>query len=58
MDLTIQAILRHSDVAVTQACYIKTASKEPKEAMQRVESAFTDTNVTPNRPTATDRTVQ
>jgi len=27
-DVTIQRILRHSNVAVTQACYIKTASEE------------------------------
>jgi integrase len=57
-DLTIQAILRHSNVAVTQACYIKTASRETKEAMQRVESALTATNVTPKHLGPTDRTVQ
>jgi hypothetical protein len=32
-DLVIQRILRHSDVAVTQACYIKTVSEDAKAAM-------------------------
>ena len=32
----IQAILRHSDVAVTRACYIKTTHPEAVEAMQRL----------------------
>ena len=57
-DLTIQAILRHSNVAVTQSCYIKTASKETKEAMQRVEEALTATNVAPKPSAPTNRTVQ
>jgi integrase len=48
-DLTIQAILRHSNVAVTQACYIKTASDQSKAAMQKFDAALTDTKVTPNR---------
>jgi integrase len=38
-DLTIQAILRHSNVSVTQRCYIKTASSETKAAMEKVERA-------------------
>jgi len=46
---TIQAILRHSNVAVTQACYIKTASEDAKAAMQKFETALTDTRVTPRR---------
>jgi integrase len=49
-DLTIQAILRHSNVAVTQACYIKTASDESKAAMQKFDAALTDTRVTPKQP--------
>jgi integrase len=48
-DVTIQKILRHSNVAVTQACYIKTASDESKAAMQKLELALTDTQVTPKR---------
>jgi len=82
-DLTIQAILRHSNVAVTQACYIiymnatpaspsgtagmhsgadlqptRTASKETQAAMQKVERALTDTNVTPKQPLPMNRAVQ
>lgn len=36
-DKTIQAILRHSNVAVTQACYIKTLRKQSIAAMQKLE---------------------
>jgi len=57
-DLTIQAILRHSNVSVTQKCYIKTASKETQEAMQKVEKALTATNVTPKQPVSLSRAVQ
>ncbi len=49
-DLTIQRILRHSNVAVTQACYIKTVPVEAKAAMQKLETALNDTNVTPVQP--------
>jgi hypothetical protein len=48
--LVIQRILRHSNVAVTQACYIKTASEDAKAAMQKLETALNDTYVTPRRP--------
>src|SRR5947199_275751 len=34
-DKTIQRILRHSSVAVTQACYIKTADSEAAAAMRQ-----------------------
>ena len=34
-DSVIQAILRHSNVAVTQACYIKTARPDAVEAMRK-----------------------
>ena len=34
-DKTIQRILRHSNVAVTQACYIKMVDSEAAAAMQR-----------------------
>ena len=50
-DVTIQKILRHSNVAVMQACYIKTASDESKAAMQKLDTALADTNVTPKRLT-------
>lgn len=39
-DKTIQAILRHSNVAVTQACYIKTVSADAVTAMQQLESVI------------------
>jgi len=38
-DKVIQAILRHSNVAVTQACYIKTARTDAIEAMWSLEHA-------------------
>jgi len=49
-DSVIQRILRHSNVAVTQVCYIKTASEDAKAAMQKLETALNDTYVTPNSP--------
>jgi integrase len=45
-DSVVQRILRHSNVAVTQACYIKTASENAKAAMQKLETALHDTYVT------------
>jgi len=39
-DKTIQAILRHSNVAVTQNCYIKTVSADAVMAMQQLEAAL------------------
>jgi hypothetical protein len=38
-DKTIQAILRHSNVAVTQACYIKTSNADAVGAMLTLEHA-------------------
>ncbi len=46
-DSVIQRVLRHSNVAVTQACYIKTADEDAKAAMQKLETALNDTYVTP-----------
>ena len=37
-DSVIQAILRHSNVAVTQRCYIKTTSQDAVLAMQKLSS--------------------
>ncbi|MBZ5687758.1 MAG: site-specific integrase [Acidobacteriia bacterium] len=48
-DSVIQRILRHSNVAVTQACYIKTATEDAKAAMQKLETALNDTYVTPRQ---------
>ncbi|MGB7133292.1 MAG: tyrosine-type recombinase/integrase, partial [Candidatus Sulfotelmatobacter sp.] len=41
-DLTIQRILRHSNVAVTQQCYIKTQDAQKIAAMQKLESLVAD----------------
>lgn len=43
-DKVIQAILRHSNVAVTQACYIKTAGADAIEAMRFLEDAAMQSN--------------
>lgn len=37
-DKTIQSVLRHSNVAVTQASYIKTLPKQTLEAMERLNA--------------------
>jgi integrase len=37
-DLTIQRILRHSDVSVTQRCYIKTLPKQSLAAMEKLQT--------------------
>ena len=39
-DKTIQRILRHANVGVTQSCYIKTADFEVAEAMQEFEGSL------------------
>jgi integrase len=39
-DKTIQAILRHSNVSVTQRCYIKSLPKQSKAAMSHFENAL------------------
>jgi integrase len=39
-DKTIQRILRHSNVAVTQSCYIKTPDSEAAAAMRRFEQSL------------------
>jgi hypothetical protein len=38
-DKVIQAILRHSNVRVTQRCYIKTIDSDAVIAMQKLEHA-------------------
>ena len=53
----IQRILRHSHVAVTQACYIKTANEDAKAAMQKLETAFNDTYATPRHPSTGSKSV-
>jgi integrase len=39
-DKTIQAILRHSNVSVTQKCYIKSLPKQSHTAMEQYENAL------------------
>jgi integrase len=39
-DKTIQAILRHSNIATTMNIYVKSVSESQVEAMQRLENAF------------------
>jgi len=39
-DKTIQRILRHANVGVTQSCYIKTADSEVAEAMRQFERSL------------------
>jgi integrase len=39
-DKTIQRILRHANVAVTQNCYIKTADSEVAAAMEQFERSL------------------
>ena len=56
-DSVIQRILRHSHVAVTQACYIKTASEDAKAATQKLETALNDTYVTPRQALPTPKAV-
>jgi len=41
-DSVIQAILRHSNVAVTQRCYIKTTSQDAVLAMQRLSNRMVE----------------
>jgi integrase len=56
-DKTIQAILRHSNVAVTQACYIKTLPEQSIAAMEKLETALNDTYVTPRQPIPASKAV-
>jgi integrase len=41
-DSVIQAILRHSDVSLTQRCYIKTTSPDAVAAMQQLSKRLTE----------------
>jgi len=56
-DSVIQRILRHSNVSVTQACYIKTAGEDARAAMEKLETALNDTFVTPSKPMSTTKAV-
>ena len=39
-DKTIQAILRHSNVSVTQACYIKVANQDSVRALESLDAVL------------------
>jgi integrase len=39
-DLTVQAILRHSDVGITQQAYIKSTDKVKAEGMAKLQKAL------------------
>lgn len=41
-DKTIQRILRHSNIVVTQTCYIKTVDADAAEAMRSLQDAVND----------------
>jgi integrase len=57
-DKTIQAILRHSNVAVTQACYIKTLPQSSVEAMAKLDAALSiATQLPPKQTIATPKVV-
>lgn len=44
-DLTIQRILRHSDVSVTQRCYIETLPEQSVAAMKKLETLIDDSGL-------------
>lgn len=46
-DSVIQAILRHSTVAITQVCYIKTARIDAVAAMRQLSAALKNSNCPP-----------
>lgn len=46
-DKIIQRILRHSDVAVTQAAYIKPEDKDSRAAMEKFENSLNATQLPP-----------
>jgi|GEM_PF-2106275 integrase len=39
-DIVIQRILRHSNVSVTQACYIKTANQDSVRALESLDAVL------------------
>jgi integrase len=41
-DSVIQSILRHSDVALTQSCYIKTARPDAVAAMRQLSARLSE----------------
>jgi integrase len=51
-DSVIQGILRHSTVAVTQRCYIKTVPDDAQAAMKKLSEALACSNCAPNGESA------
>ena len=47
-DSVIQAILRHSTISITQACYIKTARPDAVAAMRRLSEVLRSSNCAPD----------
>lgn len=45
VDIVIQRILRHSDVAVTRKSYIKTVDSDTREAMRQMDGVFSSKGV-------------
>jgi len=57
-DAVIQAILRHSTVAITQACYIKTARVDAVAEMRQLCAALKSSNCSPLCAPEKERKVQ
>jgi integrase len=57
-DSIIQSILRHSTVAVTQNCYIKTVRDDAVNAMRRYSEELKRANCSPDNDRATEASVQ
>jgi integrase len=57
-DSVIQAILRHSTVTITQACYIKTARVDAVAAMRQLSAALKNSNCAPLCAPEKERKVQ
>ena len=57
-DSVIQAILRHSTVSITQACYIKTARPDAVAAMRRLSEALRNFNCAPDCAPHEERRLQ
>jgi integrase len=52
-DIVIQNILRHSDVSVTQRCYIKPLAESTRNAMSKLENLLNGTEMAPNQEVKT-----
>ena len=57
-DSVIQRILRHSNVAVTQRCYIKTIPNDAQAAMKKLSEALLRSNCALDEASKASRLVQ